>query len=291
MSTENTTVITAADIPAIQAEAQSKLPPEAVAPVIPGKSEIPEGFPAKFVVNGKPDYAAFAKSYGELEKKLSAPKDEKKADAPKDEGKKDEPEADEKKPDEESKDGDKKPDEKAKDEKKDDKAADFLSETDLNRYTEEFTKSGDLSEDSIKELTEKYKLPRSLVDAHLQGLRHTAEAERNKLTADIGGNEVYEQMGEWARENLSAEEIEAYDKTITGSDLGAAKFAINGLYARYQAAGNVPPKQVLQGNASKGSGVGFRSTQELTHAVGDPRYQSDPAYRAEVEAKLRASRF
>src|SRR3954453_7880684 len=58
----------------------SPVPAEETGPVRPGaegqssapasgtqSNAIPEGFPAKFVVDGKPDYAALARSYQELE--------------------------------------------------------------------------------------------------------------------------------------------------------------------------------------------------------------------------------
>ena len=43
---------------------------------------------------------------------------------------------------------------------------------------------------------------------------------------------------------------------------------------------------MLQGKAARTSDGGFRSQAELVAAMGDPRYDTDPAYRAEVVAKL-----
>ena len=46
---------------------------------------------------------------------------------------------------------------------------------------------------------------------------------------------------------------------------------------------------MLQGKAASSSGDVFRSQAELVAAMGDPRYDTDPAYRADVIEKLDAS--
>ena len=46
---------------------------------------------------------------------------------------------------------------------------------------------------------------------------------------------------------------------------------------------------MLQGKAASSSGDVFRSQAELVAAMGDPRYETDPAYRADVVAKLEQS--
>ena len=43
---------------------------------------------------------------------------------------------------------------------------------------------------------------------------------------------------------------------------------------------------MLQGKAADSRGDVYRSQAELVAAMGDPRYDSDPAYRADVIQKL-----
>jgi hypothetical protein len=46
---------------------------------------------------------------------------------------------------------------------------------------------------------------------------------------------------------------------------------------------------MLQGRSPSSAGEVFRSQAELVAAMGDPRYDSDPAYRADVVEKLNNS--
>ena len=63
------------------------------------------------------------------------------------------------------------------------------------------------------------------------------------------------------------------------------KLAVDGLRAQYQNA-NGFEGTTLQGKPAKASGEVFRSQAELIAAVGDPRYDKDPAYRQDVIEKL-----
>ena len=46
---------------------------------------------------------------------------------------------------------------------------------------------------------------------------------------------------------------------------------------------------MLQGKSAGNRGQVYRSQAELVAAMGDPRYESDPAYRADVVSKLEQS--
>jgi hypothetical protein len=63
------------------------------------------------------------------------------------------------------------------------------------------------------------------------------------------------------------------------------KLAVAGLQAQYAEA-NGFEGTTLQGKPAKASGETFRSQAELVAAIGDPRYDTDPAYRSDVIAKL-----
>ena len=45
----------------------------------------------------------------------------------------------------------------------------------------------------------------------------------------------------------------------------------------------------MTGRKAADNGARFRSHAELSRAIADPRYSSDPAYRQDVEAKLARS--
>jgi hypothetical protein len=63
---------------------------------------------------------------------------------------------------------------------------------------------------------------------------------------------------------------------------------VNALAFRFQEAQGYDG-QMLTGKAPAAQQQGFRSQAELVRAMSDPRYDNDPAYRADVAAKLEAS--
>jgi len=65
-------------------------------------------------------------------------------------------------------------------------------------------------------------------------------------------------------------------------------FAAQALNARYQDAVGYDG-EMLTGSAPRNTGDGFRSQAELVAAMSDPRYDKDPAYRADVADKLERS--
>ena len=65
----------------------------------------------------------------------------------------------------------------------------------------------------------------------------------------------------------------------------AINIAFQGIQAEYNEA-NGYEGRMLQGKPASSTGDVFRSQAELVAAMGDPRYDTDPAYRADVVAKL-----
>ncbi len=114
----------------------------------------------------------------------------------------------------------------------------------------------------------------------------TAEDVSN-LQGIVGGEQQYGQMMAWAQESLSEQEINMYDAVMERGDPLACYFAVNALAFRFQEAQGYDG-QMLTGKAPS-QVQGFRSQAELVRAMSDPRYDNDPAYRADVAAKLEMS--
>ena len=105
----------------------------------------------------------------------------------------------------------------------------------------------------------------------------------------VGGNDAYKTLVGWASENFSQEEIGMYDSIMNGGDKNAMYFAVQALSNRYQQSNSVEG-QLLTGKSSPPSGGdAFRSQAEVVRAMSDPRYDTDPAYRQDVAAKLERS--
>ena len=115
-----------------------------------------------------------------------------------------------------------------------------------------------------------------------------SEEDVSALQGIVGGEEGYGQMMAWAQQTLSDQEISMYDAVMDRGDPLACYFAVNALAFRFQEAQGYDG-QMLTGKAPTSQEQGFRSQAELVRAMSDPRYDNDPAYRADVAAKLEAS--
>lgn len=170
-----------------------------------------------------------------------------------------------------------------------DQAKDALKSVGLNmeEFSTEFNESGALSEASYKKLADAG-IPKEMVDAYIEGQMAKAELAIEKITSVVGGRETYNRMIEWARVNLTADEIAAFDRTVTSGDLSVAQLASEGLYRRYTAAVGTNNRQISGSTNGQTTDV-FQSTSQVTAAMRDPRYSTDPAYRQAVAEKIARS--
>lgn len=157
---------------------------------------------------------------------------------------------------------------------------------DLTELNKEFADNGQLSEDTYKMLADKG-LGKETVDAYIAGQQALAEKAVADLHSVTGGTEQFNEMVEWANDTLSETEIDTLNTMISKQE--TAKFAIEGLYARFKATQG--PNLIEGGSVGGVSSPGFGSQKEMVRAMADPRYRNDPAYRKEVEMKLSRSNF
>lgn len=162
-------------------------------------------------------------------------------------------------------------------------------DTKFTDFSREYGEQGKLSDQSYTKLTQ-MGYPREVVDAYIEGQRAVAEKSTSSLLNEIGGQESFTAMRDWAAQNVPKAELKAYNDMLEGSSEQAA-IAVKGMHARFQAAngGNFKSPKLLSGTQSKGSMAPFRSTAELTRAMSNPKYKQDPAYRKEVEQRLSVS--
>jgi hypothetical protein len=118
------------------------------------------------------------------------------------------------------------------------------------------------------------------------------EEDVSTLKGMVGGDENYTQMVNWAAENLPREEVELFNSVMSRGDPLAAYYAIQATALRYADADGVEGNRVSgRTRARSGPGDVFRSQAEVVAAMNDPRYDSDPAYRADIFAKLERSEY
>lgn len=269
MSTENTTVTApvigtpeydaamAAKFDATQAPTTEAVPSPTTEADAPAK---PDWLPEKFWKDGKADYAGLAESYKQLESGKAKPATA--AEVP--------------------------PEAAAVATKED--AAQALESVGLDyaAISARYQASGSL-DPADRAALNKAGVPDGMIDAYVAGQQAQADAFLSSVYDSVGGQEKFTELVTWAKTGLSAAELTAYNKTVEGGDPAATKLAVAGLQARFEAANGVTPNLVT---ASTGAAVGgpvFRSTTELTTAMNDPRYKTDPAYRQDVIERLNRS--
>ena len=137
-------------------------------------SERPEWLPEKFKTPED-----LAKSYSELEKKLSGPTEETQQEqAPTEE----------------------------------------ITEVEFNKFAEEFSEKGELSTDSFSEL-EKMGYPKEMVETYIKGMQASEAADSGAVMQVAGGSDGYKELTDWARDNMEARELELYNQMVgTGTD-------------------------------------------------------------------------
>ena len=139
------------------------------------------------------------------------------------------------------------------------------------------------SQDLIKAYMEVQQLPE--YQQAQQTPVEISESQVNQIKNAAGGEAAYSNIINWAKSNLEAEQINAFDDVVNTGSVQAINLAVAGLKAQYDNANGVEGRMVT-GKAPTNSGDVFRSQQELVAAMNDPRYDRDPAYRQDVIEKL-----
>lgn len=164
---------------------------------------------------------------------------------------------------------------------------------DLQALSKEYQENnGKLTEASLKKL-ETAGLSREQVASYIAGQQALASQLGSALTEMAGGEDVMKAVLKWAETNLSKEEIAAYNSALDTNNVAASRLAMGGVLARYQSAVG-RDGQFVNTEGAPGSQSGaqpFTSRTQITTAMRDPRYESDPAYRKEVERRVYATDY
>jgi hypothetical protein len=155
---------------------------------------------------------------------------------------------------------------------------------DFNALSQEYAEKGQLGEESYKALEESG-IPKEYVDQFIAGQKAIGDQQTNTVKSMVGGEESYNEMAQWASQNMTDAEKKAYNQAVNSPDMETVKLAVNSLQAKYQAANGTEPN-LVQGKATPVAEQGYDSWAQVTEAMADPRYAKDPAYQAAVKAKI-----
>ena len=114
------------------------------------------------------------------------------------------------------------------------------------------------------------------------------DAEINTVYNSVGGEKAYQNILNWATDNVDETKLDAFNSIVNNGDATAIQIAVAGLKAEYDTAEGYEGR-MLTGKAAKTSGDVYRSQAEVIQAMNDPRYERDPAYRQDVYDKLERS--
>ena len=114
------------------------------------------------------------------------------------------------------------------------------------------------------------------------------EAGAQSLREMVGGNQSYENLVNWAKSNYNEADINRYNAVMNNGDPDAMYFAVQALNSRYNDA-NGMEAPLITGRGAPQTVDAFKSQAEVVRAMSDDRYDTDPAYRAQIAQKLERS--
>ena len=154
---------------------------------------------------------------------------------------------------------------------------------DFDSMSQEFMEAGELSEQTYSDL-EARGIPKEVVDGYIQGQMALAQNVQGQIYNSVGGEDNYQEMVEWASDNMSDTEIDAYNSAVNSGSLDQARLAVEGLSARYRAVNGTEPN--LVGGKASSSVDTYQSWAQVTADMSRPEYQKDPAFRESVQQKI-----
>ena len=151
-----------------------------------------------------------------------------------------------------------------------------------------YAETGELTPEVMEQFTSMSSA--DLVNAYMemQGQIPSADLtdqQVNNIYGVVGGQENYQRVIEWSKDNLDQTDIEAFDSLVDSGNDRMIALAVSGLNALMEK--NVGFEgEMATGRAPRQVADVFRSQAEVVAAMQDPRYDRDPAYRNDVFEKL-----
>lgn len=157
-----------------------------------------------------------------------------------------------------------------------------------SKLTAAYAQTGQISPELRAEFREKTGLSDSFIDQQLQFMRSREQAAVGVAEKQLGSQQAVSELTQWAAENLSIPEREAFNRAVYSNDPHMVELAVAGLSAKYEAQMGRHPRVIAGRKPQQDFGglTPFQSDAEWTEARRDARYKRDPAYRREVEDRL-----
>ena len=159
-----------------------------------------------------------------------------------------------------------------------------------------FEENGGTLDDKMYQDLNNAGLSKDVVDSYLDGVRNQnniqptadtlSESEISEVKNIANGEQGYDNLMEWAGNNLDKEAIADFDGVLATGNKQAIKFAVKALMGQYEDA-NGRDSKIVTGKES--APETYRSMAEVVRDMNKPEYNTDEAFRDDVIRKLSAS--
>lgn len=149
---------------------------------------------------------------------------------------------------------------------------------------EVMSNSGKLTDESYADLLTKG-VTREAADMHIAGQLALGKAHQMQVETALGGRTKIDEAMNWARRNLSAEQITQIDGDLATASPTGQENILRGLMARAGVTGST----IAGANSTPLSAQPFANSAEKDEAFQNPLYESSAAYRADLEKRLKAT--
>ena len=166
-----------------------------------------------------------------------------------------------------------------------------VSQQSMQKAADVFKEKGELTPEVIDDLSkmDSKELVKAYMDFYSKNQTQTIEQKAVTEIHNIaGGEQGYNDLVQWASTNLPEQDVMQFNKVAESNNVPAIKFAVEALNSRYrQKEGYEAP--LVTGKPVADGAKPYRSQAELARDIANPLYNTDPAFRNDVETRLSLS--
>ena len=167
-----------------------------------------------------------------------------------------------------------------------------VSQQSMQKAADVFKEKGELTPDVIEDLSkmDSKELVKAYMDFYSKNQQQSIQQSAITDIQNIaGGEQGYNDLVQWASTNLPEQDVLEFNKVAESNNVAAIKFAVEALNNRYKNSEGYEG-QLITGRSPTNDGLKpYRSHAELVRDIGNPLYNSDPAFRQDVEKRLARS--
>ncbi len=162
---------------------------------------------------------------------------------------------------------------------------------DMDGLGEQIRDYGDISQEDYDAFA-KIGIAEEFVSDYVEMVKDRAEAHIVGVKDAFGGDGGWKDMQTWAQENLSQEDRDGYDAMLNSPKWKVAADTLRSQMGKPPVA---PQGKLVsadnQASPNEASGNAFADQNAMNTAIQDPKYKTDPAYRADVMRRAAASNW